>query len=149
MPKIKSASSTLTSMTTTERPEESRYYLWPADSRGEVILSEKDYKKATERLLALQFRNEEAAVASTKTWIEEVAVLAGKGLWGRALVGCKAPEAVTNGCAEPVNGTSVTTLGIKRKADTLAESQPATNGSTTTVNTLLVKKKKKIQPQQV
>jgi regulator of Ty1 transposition protein 109 len=150
MPKIKSASSPLSTITVLE---ESKYYLWPPSSRGEIILNQKDYKKVTERLLALQFRSEEAAVASTKTWIDEVAVLAGRGGgWGQAVVGRKEPATVTSdGTGTPVNGGAVNTLGVKRKSDAIAETQPAANGSSA-VNTLgsgLVKKKKKIQPQQV
>ncbi|KIW07154.1 uncharacterized protein PV09_02023 [Verruconis gallopava] len=141
-PKIKSASVALASKSV---PEESEYFIWPPSSRGEIVLAEKDYKKAAERLLALQFRNEETAVASTKTWVDEVAVLAHRGeRWGQDVVGRKEPE--SPGVVQTTS-SAVNTLGVKRKADAVAEAPEPSNG----VNTLgsgLVKKKKKVQPQQ-
>jgi regulator of Ty1 transposition protein 109 len=150
MPKIKSASSTAALSTMTE----SKYYTWPATSRGEILLNEKDYTKATERLLALQFKSEEAAAASTKAWVEEVAVLAGgrADMWGQVVVGRKVAVAENGHNSPPANdanGTAVNTLGVKRKADAITETQePASNGTVNTLGSGLVKKKKKkIQPQ--
>lgn len=148
-PKIKSASSSAPSLKPI--PEETAYYFWPTSSRASVLLSERDYKKATERLLALQFRSEDAAVASTKTWVGEVAVLAGlekESSWAMEVVGRKegqemnGPEAVGNG------GSIAANVGVKRKANDAPAAADGT-GVTTLGEGLVKKKKKKIQPQQV
>ena len=69
-----------------DRAEVTDYYYWPKASRGEVVLSEKDYSRATEMLLRLDFSSLDATIASCKRWTEEIAVLA-RTNWGRKVVG--------------------------------------------------------------
>jgi regulator of Ty1 transposition protein 109 len=84
LPRIKSFRSDLSSMI----PENSSHYFWPSDSRGELVLDEKKYQKATEMLLKLDFSNQELAAQSTKTWIEQVGLLGGKDNgWGQKVTG--------------------------------------------------------------
>ncbi len=113
-PRTKSRSS----QSQSEGPEEkTRYYLWPTSSRGQVILSEKDYRRATELLLRLDFADEKVAESSTKRWIDEVAVIAGVRTWGQLVTGKKEwqPQENTSDKINTLNGTMVKK---KRKPNT-------------------------------
>lgn len=141
MPKIKSASSTLSNMTVRE---DSKYYLWPASSRGEIILNDKDYKKAGEVLLRLDFANLEIAAKSTKTWIEEVRMLDGKaGKWGQSIVGRKPATVISHPpvTSQSTNGTA-NTLSVKRKSGVI---EGEYDGVNTLGAGLMKKKPKKVQ----
>ena len=97
-------------------PERTAYYFWPSASRGEVVLTEKDYKRVNDLLLRLDYANKDIAINSTEKWIDEVAVAAGRGSWG------------------------VTVEGIEELpfADEAKETKP------TDLNMTLVKKKKRV-----
>ncbi|QDS68779.1 hypothetical protein FKW77_005548 [Venturia effusa] len=125
MPRIKSTSSNLASAVS-NLPAETKYYTWPTASRGDIVLDEKKYKKATELLLKLDFANRGIAETSTKTWIDELAVLGGReaGGWGREVEGKKVAQAQTQISTPP---TVTTTMQVKRKA-VLADA-PSTSAS--------------------
>ena len=74
---------------TFSQPERTKYYFWPSSSRGQIVLQEKDYKRANELLLRLDYANEKTAVNGTERWIDEVAVAAGRGTWGVTVEGTK------------------------------------------------------------
>ncbi|KAF2427530.1 hypothetical protein EJ08DRAFT_735991 [Tothia fuscella] len=142
MPRIKSASS---SITITSQPAISEYYIWPSESRGEVVLDDKKYGKATETLLRLDFASQELAADSTQTWIEEVGVLSGLNTsWGQSVVGkCKLPAVASVG-----HDVGATVLQPKkRKVDSTFENDK-TNGSVNTLSARLVRKKPKTQDEQ-
>jgi regulator of Ty1 transposition protein 109 len=101
-----------------ERPEKTPYYTWPSDSRGQIVLDEKDYKRMTELLQRLDFENLDLAVGSTRRWVNEVRTGAAGSIasWGASVIGMKVFE-VKNGAEQ----TGVTTLNMglvrkKRKA---------------------------------
>jgi regulator of Ty1 transposition protein 109 len=88
LPRIKSNSHSSSSMFSAQ-PTETAYYIWPADSRGSLVLGEKDYQRALELLLGQNFDTRANAVRSTKSWIQEVGVLAGapSNDWGWTVTG--------------------------------------------------------------
>ena len=81
-------------------PEQTRYYYWPKTSRGEVVLRQKDYQRAGSLLLRLDYANENIATDSTEKWINDVAQRAGLNVWGRHVVGRRAPSAKRNPIAD-------------------------------------------------
>jgi regulator of Ty1 transposition protein 109 len=122
LPRIKQASSDLSTTSSTsggatsrDMPENSPYYRWPSQSRGTICFSTKDYNRAHEILIHLNFSTPASTSKATKRWREELAVLGGvKKSWGRAVTGRK--EHVTT-AAQSVNGaTPVTTvMGVRKK----------------------------------
>jgi regulator of Ty1 transposition protein 109 len=145
MPRIKSASSTLS--TISQLPEQSVYYSWPLSSRGEIVLDETKYKKAVETLLKLDFDSQSVAEESTKIWIDEVGVLGGLHMnWGRAVTGSRELPV-----AAMVNGNTIAPTNMlvtkKRKLDA-GDSGPAEttqgNNGVNTLNSSLLKKKPKL-----
>ncbi|KAH6692527.1 histone acetylation protein-domain-containing protein [Plectosphaerella plurivora] len=54
------------------QPVTSPYYFWPAEGRGQKIISENDYKRSVELLLHLDFANLGLAAGSMKRWVKEV-----------------------------------------------------------------------------
>ncbi|OBT68811.1 hypothetical protein VE03_02081 [Pseudogymnoascus sp. 23342-1-I1] len=77
------------------KPERTPYYIWPADSRGQVVLEEKDYHRFHELLLSLDFANIGLACEATKRWTSEVQ--GGSSVetlgWGTTVVGTRPFEA--------------------------------------------------------
>ncbi|KAE9988848.1 hypothetical protein EG327_003211 [Venturia inaequalis] len=148
MPRIKSISSNLTS-TILHLPAETKYYTWPTTSRGDIVLDEKKYKKATELLLRLDFAHQGIAEASTKTWIYELAVLGGREAdgWGREVEGQKASTVQVQAAMPAV---VMNTMQIKRKAvptdvPTISASlSDSTLGVDAGVNTLQPRKRAKL-----
>jgi len=69
------------------QPEETKYYYWPKSSRGEVVLLQKDYQRASNLLLRLDYANEGTALESSRKWIIDVAERAGVQSWGRLVIG--------------------------------------------------------------
>lgn len=142
LPRIKSASSNLSAMSTGSSggtgktmPEHSAYYWWPARSRGAVVFSSKDYNRAHEVLLKLNFSTRAAATRSTRRWKGEIAVLGGAGeSWGTRVIGTKEaadPAQSIGGIATPV------TLMVTKKR------KPAEAESVKTLDAGLVRKKVK------
>lgn len=160
LPRIKSSQPSFNDL-----PEKSPYYTWPTSSRGTLIIDKRQYDKANEILLRLDFANERIGVRSTKSWIEEVAVLGGaKRDWGVQIVGRKeaAKIAVTAAPISPNSINQPNVLSIKRKSN---DATTRSNGASifdkkvrldppvseaTSVNVLgagmIRKKPKKIQP---
>ncbi|MCJ1453954.1 hypothetical protein MMC28_004304 [Mycoblastus sanguinarius] len=69
------------------QPAESKYYYWPASSRGEIILHQTDYNRVGKLLLRLDYADETIAADSTIKWINAVAEKAVACSWGRIVVG--------------------------------------------------------------
>lgn len=96
------------------KPEITPYYIWPGDSRGQVVLEEKDYRRFHELLLCLDFANVNLAQEATKRWTSEV--LAGPQVeaqhWGTTVVGTKEPVAKA---AAGTDGVRTLSLGLVRK----------------------------------
>ncbi|CAI6293274.1 unnamed protein product [Periconia digitata] len=139
LPRIKSSSSNLSSMIDGSRagsvktlPENTPYYKWPADSRGTVVLSAKDYDRAHEILIQQNFATRSAAVRSTRRWKEEVAVLAGVNSWSNAVIGKK--EAKDLLITAAVQVTPVTVMGVRKKRKPNEPAQPEVGPSSSAEN---------------
>ena len=166
LPRIKKSSS---DVSTVSQAAESKYYYWPAGSRAELVLEEREYKKATELLLRLDFATLALAAKSSRTWIDEVGVLAGlKGAWGKAVMGkavVPEPRSSPNGAAAPAIKNVPTMLVTKKRkvdegklqvesktsdsASTLPSSDLSTPpaGSVNMLGSGLVRKRVKITPE--
>lgn len=68
---------------------DSNPFTWPEIGRGEIILSDADYKIAADLLMEQDFDTEEFARQSTMRWIQKVAVLADVLWWGQPVKGKK------------------------------------------------------------
>lgn len=88
-------------------------FFWPEAGRGDVVLSEADYKKMMDGVLD-HFYDEKEVVASTKSYVEQVASLADQLTWGRRVVGSHTPEE-TAAQQAPVNNILSSGLIRKRK----------------------------------
>ena len=82
-----------------------------SSSNPPILLPEKQYKKAIEILLRLDFSNPNLAATSTTTWVSEVGILAGQEKWGRTVVGRRSGSLVTT--TEEKGVTAL--IGRKRK----------------------------------
>lgn len=96
------------------QPEETKYYYWPLSSRGEVVLRQKDYQRAVNLLLRLDYANDKIAADSSRRWIYDVAERAGLQSWGRTVVGEKSFEAKADASVIPTP-TILYTGSIKKK----------------------------------
>ena len=105
--------------TATIQPERTKYYLWSSASRGEVVLSEKDYKRINDLLLRLDYADKETATSSTGRWIDEVAVAAGRGFWGVTVEGTM--ELPFADEAKEANSTNLNLTLVKKKKRASAE----------------------------
>ncbi|OBT93047.1 hypothetical protein VE01_09008 [Pseudogymnoascus verrucosus] len=134
------------------RPERTPYYIWPADSRGQVVLEEKDYHRFHELLLSLDFANIELACAATKRWTGEVP--GGSPVetlgWGTTVVGTKAFEARNLPGRDNVTTLNVGLVRKKRRAGddggVSAEAPPQESVQAPEVNVLgagMIRKKAK------
>lgn len=73
-------------------PEMSEYYLWPADSRGHIVLAQTDYDRLHDLLLKLDFTSDEASTDSTAKWLTEAAsVTSSPPDWGTTVCGKQPP----------------------------------------------------------
>ncbi|KAH7071487.1 histone acetylation protein-domain-containing protein [Paraphoma chrysanthemicola] len=155
VPRIKQTSSELptasyTSNSSASRniPERSPYYIWPADSRGSICFSTKDYDRAHEVLIQQNFASRASTAIATKRWREEIAVLGGNSGWGWKVTG---KREYTDKSAGPTANTitPVTVMGVrkKRKPDAATPAPPAE--SVQTLDSGLVRKKAKIEPTSV
>lgn len=88
-------------------PQNTPYYTWPASSQGEVVVSQKEYKRITELLLRLDFANLELAVGSSRRWTSEVKID-----WGRQLIGQKVAE---EKAGLQTAGVATLNMGLVRK----------------------------------
>jgi regulator of Ty1 transposition protein 109 len=125
LPRIKTTSSNLsTSSNSSNIPETSPYFVWPATSRGTVCFSTKDYDRAHEVLIHLPFATRVSAAAATKRWKDEIAVLGGVDEWGWSVIGTKEYTSATPSQTNEAAPTMVMGVRKKRKPDapTVAES---------------------------
>jgi regulator of Ty1 transposition protein 109 len=98
-----------------EIPENTSYYTWPADGRGQVVLDEKDYGRMHELLLRLDFTNLDLARASTERWINEVHLGPSSNVasgWGATVTGTKVIEIKSQ---ESTMGVRTLNVGLVRK----------------------------------
>jgi regulator of Ty1 transposition protein 109 len=103
-----------------ERPEKTPYYVWPSDSKGQIVLDEKDYSRMTELLLRLDFTNLDLAVGSTARWISEVRSgpsSTTNNPWGTPVTGTKVFEIKAEDGKSGVKTLNVGLVRKKRKAD--------------------------------
>ncbi|KAF3395699.1 Histone acetyltransferase [Penicillium rolfsii] len=136
-------------------------FYWPEDGRGDVVLSEADYKKMMDGVLD-HFYDAGEIVTSTKSYIDQVASLADQLTWGKQVVGTRSPHDVANQAVSTNNVLDSELIrkrkklegdGEKKDANEAIIAQPsgtATSESSTSqaaaVNVLsagLVRKKKK------
>lgn len=134
------------------KPEITPYYIWPADSRGQVVLEEKDYHRFHELLLSVDFANLKLACAATKRWTGEV--LGGSPIetlgWGTTVVGTRAFEVRNLPGRDTVTTLNVGLVRKKRRAGddggVSAEAGPEERAQAPEVNVLgagMVRKKAK------
>jgi regulator of Ty1 transposition protein 109 len=136
-------------------------FYWPEAGRGNVVLSEADYKKMMDGVLD-HFYDAEEIVASSRSYIDQVASLADQLTWGKRVAGTRSPQDTTS---QAVSTNNLLDSGLIRKrkkpegderkkdaneAIIAQPSGPTTSESTTSqpppVNVLsagLVRKKKK------
>jgi regulator of Ty1 transposition protein 109 len=119
-------------------------FFWPEAGRGEVILSEADYKAGNDVLLEQDFETEELAMTGTMAWVRKVASLADVLWWGRPVTGKKELLQTTEPSSAPVATVNSGLIVRKRKkesqevpeashgSDTLTgkDNQPESSGST-------------------
>ena len=98
--------------TAKELPEKTKYYHWPTSSRGEVVLREKDYQRVNKLMLHLDYATKEIAAGSTRRWIDDVSVMAGKP-WGQTIIGKKEPKEDLQVDIEP--NSTMLNAGLVRK----------------------------------
>ncbi|KAK4991643.1 hypothetical protein LTR50_001651 [Elasticomyces elasticus] len=102
---------------------ESEYYTWPEDSRGQIVLDQKDYHRANELLLRLDFAPG-AEKDSTRRWVLGLASMVGITSWGKTVVGRQnVPVVDTRSDSEiatiGVQNMPTMTVRKKRKVDSL------------------------------
>lgn len=116
----------------TDRPSHTAYYSWPENSRGQVVLEEKDYKRMNELLLVLDFANLDLAREGTARWTNEV--LAGASMatnsWGASVTGTKHVENKGEVGTAGVATLNMNLVKKKRKAGAAPEVEE--NGSAVT-----------------
>lgn len=137
-------------------------FFWPEAGRGQVVLSQENYKIMMDGLLD-HFYDEEEIVASTKAYTDQVASLADQLTWGQKVIGTNTGE---NNDANQLSTTNSLDVGLIRKrkqqddnaeASTAASSEaeksnghehsistPSQSAPVTMLNSSLVRKKKKI-----
>ncbi|KAH8731765.1 histone acetylation protein-domain-containing protein [Phaeosphaeriaceae sp. PMI808] len=155
LPRIKQTSSNLSTASSVSSssaskgvPENSPYYRWPTNSRGNICFTTKNYNRAHEILIHQNFSTRASTVKATKRWKEEIAVLGGVEEWGWTVTGKNESVAAI----PVVNGvTPVTVMGVrkKRKPDAPIEPTLTDLDSTQDIQELglgLVRKKAKIDP---
>ena len=133
------------------QPEETKYYYWPTSSRGEVILRQKDYQRASNILLHLDYANQELALDSTRKWINDIAERAGSKIWGQEVVGT-VPLADKADAERIEANATILNAGLIRKKkrpfdESIGQAETASGGNENGVNTLstgLIRKKAKI-----
>lgn len=100
---------------------------WPEVGRGNVVLSEADYKKMMDTVLD-NFYDENEIVASTKAYVEHVAGLADQLTWGKKVVGINA-ESSTSQSTDATSANNILDLGlIRKRKKSLGEAAAAATG---------------------
>jgi len=101
-----------------ERPENSPYYIWKPEGRGQVLVDDTGYKRVTELLLRLDFANLELATSSSRRWINEVRSSSPDDAWGQLITGTRVIEWASAASAPGVNTLNMGIVRKKRKAET-------------------------------
>lgn len=133
---------------------------WPEAGRGQVVLSEADYKKMMDSVLD-HFYDEKEVVTSTRLYVDQVSSLADELTWGKRVV---SSNTTSSTASQPANAdpNNVLDLGLIRKrkkslgegnTPVVNEAQPSESGVTqpapsvpagvNVLNASLVRKKKK------
>ncbi|KAJ5345413.1 hypothetical protein N7452_003417 [Penicillium brevicompactum] len=86
---------------------------WPEVGRGNVVLSEADYKKMMDTVLD-NFYDENEIVASTKAYVEQVAGLADQLTWGKKVVGINTESSAVQS-TDATSANNIIDLGLIRK----------------------------------
>ncbi|KAJ5199255.1 histone H3-K56 acetyltransferase [Penicillium cf. griseofulvum] len=102
---------------------------WPEAGRGQVVLSEADYKTMIDSVLD-HFYDKREVVASTKIYVDQVSTLADELTWGKKVVGSNTTSSTASQPAN-TNTNNVLDLGLirKRKKSLGEGNTPAVNGS--------------------
>ena len=91
-----SSSTSIAQVPAPDATEDPQYYdtaqkepvAWPGESRGELVLSQKQYQSLMDHLLQLDFSDQDLSHESSKSWIEKAAELASAGSgWGAEIKG--------------------------------------------------------------
>ncbi|KAJ5381869.1 uncharacterized protein N7496_004297 [Penicillium cataractarum] len=86
-------------------------FYWPEAGRGDVVLNEADYKKMMDGVLD-HFYDTEEIVASTKSYVDQVALLADQLTWGKRVTGTHSPQ---DNSKQPVAINNLLDSGLIRK----------------------------------
>ncbi|KAJ5907087.1 uncharacterized protein N7473_004003 [Penicillium subrubescens] len=86
-------------------------FYWPETGRGNVVLSEADYKKMMDGVLD-HFYDADEIVTSTKSYINQVASLADQLTWGKRVSGTCSPQDTAN---QAVSTNNLLDSGLVRK----------------------------------
>lgn len=107
-------------------------FFWPEAGRGEIILSEADYKTGNDVLLEQDFETEDLAMSGTMAWVRKVAQLADVLWWGKPVTGKKEASQTTVPSSASVATINSGLIVRKRKKDSQDDaSVAAANGSDT------------------
>jgi len=134
------------SFSQTTQPETTPYYHAPYDSRGTIILPQKEYDRVHEILLRQDFSSLSDSRKSTKTWIEQAGIVAGAGgrSWGVDIVGRKnMPDPTMNVEGEHREETKVNVLQVKKQDKSGAVVDAIAGAEAQTLPAMLVRKKAK------
>lgn len=132
----------------TKRPATTRYYHWPAEGRGRLLVDTADYKRINELLLQLDFSTLAKSATSTHRWVSEAGVGSD---WRLAVNGEAVYEAAVATAAEPrtLNGKTNDLSGLVKRKRTISTGDAAApepvNGAekVNVLSTGLVRKKPK------
>ena len=115
-------------------PETTKYYHWPAAGRGELIIKEKDYQRMNKLLLKQDYANLDIAKTSTETWLKAVSAVAKMDTWGHVINGRKEISIETISATQPAVATLNTGLIKKKKKRLNDETQEPTTEAKATGN---------------
>ncbi|KAL8731991.1 MAG: hypothetical protein Q9181_004107 [Wetmoreana brouardii] len=110
----------------TLQPVKTKSYFSPPHTTGTIILPQKHYLRATKLMLHLDYANLDIAIESSKRWIDDVGMCAGRdGGWGIEVVGemerlvAEGVAGIENGVGGNLgaggDGANVLGLGLVRK----------------------------------
>ncbi|GAB7340405.1 hypothetical protein MBLNU457_6842t1 [Dothideomycetes sp. NU457] len=154
-PKVKCASGTQPS---DAQPEKSPFWRWPRSSRGQIVVEKQAYDRIHDLLLKLDFCDNTAARHSTKKWLDEVVVTAGRSpLWGQAVTGRRAHAisaktvTVSSGTVGQPNNLSTSIVRKKQKPGSngavaaVEAAKPAEAPAVNVLSSSMIRKKPKVR----
>ncbi|KAJ5737637.1 uncharacterized protein N7483_002762 [Penicillium malachiteum] len=121
----------LTEIHTLASSTDTNPFFWPEAGRGDVVLNEADYKTMMDGVLD-HFYDEKEVVASTKSFVDQVASLADQLTWGKRVVGTHSPAETST---EPTATNHILDLGLVRKRKKSDAAEKILGDSSATVNT--------------